>query len=383
MIRVKYLSNFRWVRLYFTIACMAIQMAGVAYAAPDESLVISGVHSNNNVVIGDEKSVTIKFNINVPAEVTLNIYDARNRLIREISSSGILPAEDHELVWDVLSVHGERVPPGAYYYTLTAKDESGALATHDLTDISGGETVVIDEIGYDPDSNSVKYELKNNARVFVRIGLEGGSVLSTLVNGAIREAGINEEPWDGQDESGVIDLGSHSKLLLFGEGYTLSRNAILVFDEDRYHARPQWIDDGKLSGRVRSPQTRPKGLNLHAYHAPDQCRDARITLSLPGDLPRTEDGLPVISGTVPLRMTVSPEDSMMVESQRFEVVFFLNNRMIYENEISYTPYTWNWNPQAYDNGVNYMTAFIVGFGRHFGVSTVKFVLDKADDQAGG
>lgn len=340
-----------------------------------KGLAITDVTVDKSVLRTGEEAVDITFEISAPAVVTLDIFDARDRLIRRVESSSALEAGGHKLSWDGRDARGRPVPPEVYVFTLTARGMDGEEVVFDLTDKTGGETVIGRHVEYDPKRQTIRYELPSSARVFVRAGLKDSSVLRTIVNGAVRRAGTVEDSWDGYDESGVVYIGEHPKLQLFVEGFRLSRNSILVVGEEGFPTRPRWIEfaDGepvvyRASGKKR------KGLNIHAYHDRDQCRDARITLSLPDDLPRTAEGLPIVSGPVPLRMEVAPEDSFMVEGQHFEVVYFLNGRMIYENEISYTPYTWVWEPKAYGGGVNYLTAFIVGFGRHFGVSTVKFML---------
>jgi flagellar hook assembly protein FlgD len=354
------------------LSVFAMLFVGTAVALPD-ALSFTGVSADRALMRKGEAPVSIRFRISRPTAVTLNIYDARDVLIRSIASPDILDAGDHELSWDGMDAVGNFVPTEAYHYTLSSGGDDERVV-YDLTDKSGGETVLVDKIEYDADRKVVRYELPSSARVFVRIGIEDGSVLRTLVNGAIRQAGVIEDPWDGYDESGVISLGNHPKLQLFAEGFKISRNTIVVINDDPLPTRPVWVPMEVQDSLRRVAEKKVKGLNHHAYHDRDQCRDAKIALLLPDHLPKTADGLPIISGPVPLRMEIAPEDSDMLEAQRFEVVYFLNNQMIYENEVSYTPYTWVWEPKVMNGGVNYMTAFIVGFGRHFGVATVKFVL---------
>ena len=87
------------------------------------------------------------------------------------------------------------------------------------------------------------------------------------------------------------------------------------------------------------------------------------------------DAVPVVSGRTRFRVAVAPEDQAVVQSQRFEIQFYLDNQMVYENEVSYTPYNWTWDMSRVPPGVHYLTAIVVGYGSHFGVSTMEFRVD--------
>lgn len=134
--------------------------------------------------------------------------------------------------------------------------------------------------------------------------------------------------------------------------------------------------DYSVLALLHSPPRLPL-LYQHAYHDRETCHDFDLTISLPEDLPRNKDGLPIISGPTPFRIEMNEDDALLVESQRYEVVYYLNNQMLYENEASYMPYTWTWDPKVLAGGVNYMTAMIFTFGGHYGVTTVKFELAKS------
>lgn len=354
------------------IAVLAVLLLTICVVPQSKAeMAITGVTASSAVIRAGDKPTSIKFHINEPAHVDLAFYDARNIRVRRINDGKLLAAGDHTYRWDGLDERQQPVPAGAYTYVLTGETVDGKATVHDLSDSTGGETVIADDAVYDATNKVVRYTLPFSARVFVRVGLLEGSVLRTLANGVVREAGVVEEPWDGWDESRAVSIGNHPKLQISIDGYRLSRNTLIISDNGKHRRDPVWVSGADQSVK-RKTGARPSGLNMHAYHAVDSCRDVKLTLALPADLPQNAEGMPIVAGPVAFHADVAPADMAMVESQRFEIMYFLNNQMLYENEVSYLPYTWTWTPQGISPGVNYMTAFIVTLGGHYGVSTVRF-----------
>lgn len=363
-------------------ACQGCRVRGLSFVAlvwavsagsAGAELQITNVSvDRTEFVSGEAKEVTVSFRTTAPAKLTLNIYDARDYLLRRVRSEGEVLAGDKRLSWDGRDNQGRQVPPEAYMYAISARGADGGEVVYDLSDNTGGQTVYGNNVHYAPETDLLHYSMPYAARVFVRMGIEGGSVQKTIVNGAVRAAGENEEIWDGWDESRVVSLKHHPKREFFVEGFRLSRNAILVHDPGKRPAQPQWLDVETDQAERRSPGIKPRGLNVHAYHSREACRDVALSLSMPEDLPKDPEGNPIISGATPFRIDVAPEDSLIIAAQRFEVVYFLNNKMIYEHETSYTPYTWRWDPKLLSGGTHYMTGFLVTLGGHYGVANVKF-----------
>lgn len=201
-----------------------------------------------------------------------------------------------------------------------------------------------------------------------------------MVDGALRNSGVIKEKWDGWDEAHVVQLKNHPKLIYYAEGFRLSKNTIMVVKDNVLSKKPTWMDLKGKPAEIRTKGEKPKGLNMHAYHDRETCHDFTLKMTLPENVPRNKDGLPIISGATQFRIEMEEEDALLVESQRYEVVYYLNNQLIYENEASYMPYTWTWDPKVLAGGVNYMTAMIFTFGGHYGVTTVKFELAKAGNK---
>ena len=61
----------------------------------------------------------ISFGLKEPANVSLRIYDAAGRLVRELAS-GIHPAGTHHAIWNGRDANGAAVSSGIYFYRLDA-----------------------------------------------------------------------------------------------------------------------------------------------------------------------------------------------------------------------------------------------------------------------
>lgn len=328
--------------------------------------------------------VVIRFHLPSAARVSLDIYDSNNTLVRTIRSLSVLLAGDHALEWDGRDWKKRTLPPEVYVYTLTATNEQNERVVWDLTDVTGGEPVVVRALRYDKEKGTFTYELEDAARIFLRLGVERGPLLNTLVNAEFRARGENTEHWDGWDNSGAVLLKDHPKLEFHVEGMRLPRNALVITGTrpDNDYAQTALERRSQPKRNVQSEKMRV-GLYSHAYHDRKICRDGQVTLTLDPDIPRDEEGIPVITGPTNFRVTMDKPDALAFEGQRFEVVFFLNNRMTYENEISFLPYTWKWDPKVAAEGIHYMTAEVVGFEQHFAVTTLKFRIIKKDTHDNG
>ena len=346
-----------------------------SYGYAQAELQIKNVTASPEVIRKDTEEVAFWFNINQSSKVSIKIYDANNRLIGQSDSSGYLPPGDQLLLWTPILANGKKLPHDVFYYTVTAESKGGREVVYDLTDISGGDTVQLADIQYDPKTEIISYVVPKRARVFLRAGFEQGFVVKTLINGAVREAGRYQEKWNGEDDDGVISLKNHPKLQFVGSGYQLSQNSLVVQNQNDLPQAGAWAD--MQHPQYRRVGVKPKGKNRHFYHDVNKCRDVELIFSIDGKSavePRTH----LVSSVIPLKVDLSSEDVLMVESERAEIVFFLDAQMLYENETSYFPYTWNWKVDAFPLGDYRLTAFIVGFNEHFGVVTRKIRISNDD-----
>ncbi|MCH6559728.1 T9SS type A sorting domain-containing protein [candidate division KSB1 bacterium] len=66
-------------------------------------------------------STTIKFDLSAASEVTLNIYNMKGQLVRQLLQEK-LSAGSHSFTWDAKDDHAQQLPSGLYVSRLQAGD---------------------------------------------------------------------------------------------------------------------------------------------------------------------------------------------------------------------------------------------------------------------
>ena len=325
---------------------------------------------------GRGQTVKLTYRLSAPVKVSVKIYDPRNLLIRDLIQDIHQNAGDHSVLWDGKDNAGSPVPPNYYVYTIMANTAGGDAVLHDLTDLTGGKLLYAKKVGYDPATEKVSYVLPKHSLVNVRIGLpKGGPLLTTLIDWVPRKGGFNQEPWDGWDRSHSVNVAKNKHLQVGVSAYSLPLNSIIVTGQNT-RKRPEFIQDISWGEEKRKEKGKKrKEIYNHWQHPRDKCYDPDISLSLPPDLLRNANNLPVITGPVPIRMEVAEKDRKFMLDQRFEVVYYVDFVFVYEEELGYTPFSWIWNPAGVNEGVHYITVMLRGYEGHFGTVTKKVLVD--------
>ena len=213
-------------------------------------------------------------------------------------------------------------------------------------------------------------------RVNIRVGLDQhGPLLRTVLDWVARDAGLHEEPWDGLDASGVLDLAEHPRLVIAWDGFGLSANSILVGPPAD---RVQLIADLPWGEERRTVKRRDKKrMHFHRQQPMEARADYAITLTLPDNLPTDAEGLPLVTGIVPFRLDVPDSERKRVLARRFEPVFFIDGTFVFENEVGFLPMTWRWDTAGINPGIHYITANLRGYEGNFGIATLKVRVQQA------
>lgn len=320
------------------------------------------------------EAIGVAFRIDEAARVYLELYDGRDVLIRRVGGEDVIPAGEHEIRWDGRDEAGRVVPAEAYSYVLRAVGGNGEEATYDLTDATGGREIKASNVEWDLQGGVVRYVLPALSRVNVRVGIKnGGPLLRTLIDWVPREAGIQEERWDGQDGSGVIDLAGHPELGVVVNAFALPDNTVLIGPRPQKSVVIEDVTWDAKKRRVHGPTGRQR--RRFAAQPMEVRQDVGLVLSLPEGLETDESGLPVISGPVPVRMDLpDPGEAARMLAERFETAFFLDGTFQFEAESGYLPATWTFDPTGVADGKHYVTGNLVGYEGHFGIATIALIV---------
>lgn len=353
-------------KLPFLLVALAITSLSAALSA--QALQITDVRVDRRAFIpADNEQVTIKFQLSEAADVDLLLYDGREVLIRQINQA--FDAGEHALTWDGRDNRGQLVPNEAYHYVVRGRTGAGVEQTYDLTDITGGQATRPTDATWDAETQSIAFSLTKPSRINVRVGMQkNGPLLRTVVDWVPRAAGANRVDWDGWDASGVLNLSDHPRLNIFVDAYALSDNTLLVGQP------PDAVSFAPIAATkstVRQKATQAKRMHYHQQQPLDERGDIDIQVSLAGDFDQDADGVSQVSGRVPIRLEVSPEDRERVLERRFEPVFFVDGTFAFENEVGYLPFTWIWDTANTAPGEHYVSVNLRGYEGNFGVATVK------------
>lgn len=364
------------------VAAVLLMGAALAPALSVSALELSNVyHEPASIEPARNQKATIRFRLSEPARVQARIFDGRDVRVRVIESKGELAAGEHALTWDGRDVRGRTVPAEAYVYTLHAEGRGGAQTDWDVTDSTVGQDAQLSAVEWNAAKGTVTYALERPSRVRIRIGLQNdGPLLRTLIDWVPRASGSKKERWDGRDSSGVLELAKHPNLAIVGEAFALSQNAILVGPESAQ--TPAVISDlpGPLVRRPAAP-SRPRMLD-YARQAMEARRDFPIELTLPKQLKKDAAGLPIVTGPVAVTLRVDKPDLARVLNERAEAVFYVDGQMIFENQVSFLPMTWTWDPSGAAEGEHFITTNLRGYEGHFGIGTVKVRIGRAAPDSG-
>lgn len=343
--------------------------ASAATAAP--AVVIAHVRADRTAFDpAKQETVTIRFSLSEPADVVLAIYDGRDHQVAR-QDAGRLDRGDQVLTWNGKAATGAPLPPEAYTYTLTARNAEGATI-HDLTDLTGGAAVTAKDVRWDAATGTVRYTLDRPARVNLRLGLQAGPYLRTLIDWVPRRAGEQAERWDGRDASGVLSLANNPALTPVVKAYALPDNTLFVgAPPDRL----QFVAERDAAiVRERNGPSPAKRMFDNSQQPLDTRGDLPAVLSVGGGFRQDGEGRWIVSGDVPLTANVRDADRPRVLQRRFEAVFYVDGVFAHENELGYLPLSWTWNTAQFNPGEHFVTLNIRGYEGNFGTATIKVVV---------
>jgi hypothetical protein len=315
------------------------------------------------------EKVAIGFTLEEPAEVELRIYDGRDVLVHA-SGRSAFEAGESRLTWDGRDPEGEIVPAEAYSYVLVAQSASGE-SVHDLTDLTGGEALVVSNAVWNPTTASLDFSLDHASRVSVRFGIQDGPYLRTVADWVPRAAGAQSIAWDGWDASRVLALGDHPRLQPSVRAYTLPANTVFVGEAPAVSA---FANVDTTVRRAAGPKPAKTRMFFQADQPLESRGDVPVQLTLANAAPDDGQGAIPVQGIVPVRLDVPPEVKGLVLARRFEPAFFVDGTFVFETEVGFLPLTWQWDTSTLNPGEHYLTVNLRGYEGNFGAATVKVLV---------
>jgi hypothetical protein len=310
------------------------------------------------------ESVELRYQVSQPSTVTVRLLDPDDRVVRTIRQQVASPGAQ-KLSWDGRDDGGQVVPPDAYVYVISARSSSGDEVTYDLRGRTGGETVWPLETALDAQSLTTRYTLPQASRVRLIMSRQDTTLpIRTLLDWSPREAGRQEEGWDGWDAGRAIDARKTPQVVPILYAFSLPKNVVIVRGAS-----------GSATPRTGDPVPSPpwpadRKPHLHARHARSRCYDPRISLSLP-EAAKADAGFAISKPTL-LRLGIEEEQGGRDRPiPRVSVFIYVDGVLAERYLVGYAPFQWRLDPQRLGRGEHVVTGLMAWRDDHFGIAHVK------------
>jgi len=335
-----------------------------------------------------DQSATVRFELSEAADVTVAMYGPNNERVATLIDGSRLEAGKHTADWDGRDDAGHPVPDEAWYVRIDANNTSG-WGRWDPLAHSGGDRLHPTSIEISRMGDTISYVVPKAARVLVRAGIEDGPSLNTVLNWRPRAAGQCVEIWKGFDQQGARyfrapDIAAIVSVQCYG-----LPEASIISTGNRAADYFDWYMGHGASLPVKEEVERLSVLDgttsRHWGLPPHLDKDPAVTLAFPQvDPSDPEPGQAIMldGDDVLVRMDV-PVDAArdFISNQRFELVTFLDDVRIGEDEMAHLPYNWSWNLSDVPDGEHWLTVNLVTFQQHVGIATQRVNIQRGDPPA--
>ena len=325
--------------------------------------------SSFNPSRGEE--VAIYYNLSKPAKVTVHVYDPDRGLIMTMTTEKYITHGEQTIIWDGKDMDGNVVPDEAYFFTILSVDERGNKEIYDPTTFSGGEEHDITKADINIQSQTVTYKMPEMGRVMIRIGIQSGPLLNTLVDWKPRVKGMITEYWNGKDKDNIIDLYNHPKFKMIVTSFTLPDSSVISFGNKALTYR-----EYKNSITVDRPvkvERKSSISKLSPHYRLPRVGDYSpvVKINFTNTHGTEKNGTIILKGKTIVKVELDEKDKAFFTNQQFEIVFFLDNEFYAEDEAGYTPFNWVWDLSDVEEGEHLLTVNLSSFKDQVGVLSRK------------
>ena len=303
------------------------------------------------------EEVTISWHISRSSKAFVQIFDPDMCLVRELMSADIGNPGIIHVSWDGRDLEGNIVPDEAYFFTIEANEYRGGLTHYDPMTFSGEENFDF-PVEFDSSKEIITYELPKDSRILIRAGITRGPLLKTIVNWAPRLAGVNEDPWDGKDASGTICAADQKGFTMMSDAVTLPENSIVTIGNPEY-TYFEYKNEIVLDRPVKEERPRivpdKKQPDSQFTRYVREVDELRFYLELPQDLERSEQGYPIVSGKLPVKICLDKKVKRSATERRYEIICYVDFKFITEQEEGYSPSTWILDTKKIPDGEHILT----------------------------
>lgn len=314
------------------------------------------------------ETVDIRFEPSKACLATMTICDSWGLPVRVLADNKPVSSSLETVTWDGLDEGNTEVADGVYFYVVELRDGDESYVYNPYRKTHGIKLRSVTGF-YDQEKNEINYTVPQAAMVRIRVGLkDGGPLLITLLDWTPKTAGTYSVKWDGKDASGHFELGSHPERNAVIFAYTLADNSIIVGSGEKTSTSE------RVSAKPLFSPALPMDRDMHARNYLKMAREPHISAEFLGDVKKTEMGIPVVKGIVPVRVSIAPEDKLALEDSRYEIMFYVDTVFLFEEESGFSPFTYMWDTRGLSEGEHLLTVNLWSYEDNCGVITKKVVV---------
>ena len=325
-----------------------------------------------------KETCSLSFQPSQSTAAVVKIYNFLGEKVVTLFDGKLKRNSVQKMIWKGMDAAKKIVPPGIYYYTIVLENKETKM-TYNPYPETQGHILSILEGGYDEKNNQIYFKLPQAAMVRVRINIKkGGPIMATPLDWTPLAADEYRFPWDGKDVSGLIDIKNHPERNIMVYAYSLADNSIIVAGEQAKADQLFVILDEAAMAKQEFPLNLPPDRYIHARKDPRLNRVVRIEVSFPNA--KTTVNVPVLSNKAPIRVSIDPRDQWIAEMSRYELMFYIDTVVVFEDESGFAPFTYYLNTKDLTSGEHVLTVNLLTYDDHYATISKKIIIRHEDEK---
>jgi len=346
---------------------IAISAAGILLMKPGKQVTLSldSVYlDQKSINLDNNDKLTIQYKPSKSCRGSIYICDSSGVLVKNLVMDRKLPSRLNSAIWDGKDSRGSIVPSGIYFFIIELKTQNEQF-TYNPYRKTHGISHKLATGSFDEENRVINYTVPQASCIRIRVGLkDGGPLLHTILDWQPKAAGKYSLPWDGMDSSGFINLANHPKRNMVIFAYSLADNSIIVESSTKRVSN--------CAGKQLFSTDLSMDRSIHARRSIELSKEPSFDVSFTGELKTSEDGVtPIVSGVLPVKITIAPEDRLKLENSRYELMFYVDAIFTFEEESGFSPFTYLWDTTKLGNGDHLLTVNLWSYNDTCGVATRK------------
>lgn len=151
--------------------------------------------------------------------------------------------------------------------------------------------------------------------------------------------------------------------------YSLADNSIIV--RSSYHNHRLYPDRPEIFKTVLSLDKYP-----YIWQRKVAFRQPLVFLDIIEKLDVSNDGVPIVTGRIPLKISVDAKDRISTENSRYGIKGFIDTIPLFEYKDGFSPFTYQLDTSYLSEGEHLITINLLTYSGNCGVVTKKILVKK-------